>query len=121
MRLIYHLIPPAAWPPRPPGLFRAASLETEGFIHCSNRDQVARVANMFYREQPALVALCIDADRLAGSVRDEDGGAGEFFPHVYGPIGPEAVVEVQPLSRDEDRRWVFPARDDAQGLKGPNA
>lgn len=30
-------------------------------------------------------------------VRLEDGGTGELFPHVYGPLDPAWVVEVHPV------------------------
>ncbi len=108
MRRIYHIIPRSTWDPAGSGPYRAASLATEGFVHCSNRDQVARVANLFYADQAALEVLCVNADLLGDQVRDEDPGTGERFPHVYGPIPREAVLEVQPLHRDADGHWVFP-------------
>ena len=37
------------------GIYRAASLETEGFIHCSTLAQVLPVANSFYKDQDGLV------------------------------------------------------------------
>ena len=38
---------------------------------------------------------------------DEPAGSGELFPHIYGPINPEAVVATQPLQRGPDGRWTF--------------
>lgn len=107
MRRIYHLVPPSLWNEGEDRPYRAASLAAEGFIHCSYEQQVARVANLFYADQAELLALCIDPDRLAHAVRDEDVGSGERFPHVYGPIAQEAVVAVYPLQRDADGRWLF--------------
>jgi uncharacterized protein (DUF952 family) len=107
MRRIYHLVPLSIWNAAGDGPYRAASLDTEGFIHCSNQDQVARIANLFYADQAELLALCIDTDRLAHAVRDEEVGTGERFPHVYGPIEAEAVVAVIPLQRGADGRWTF--------------
>ena len=109
MRLIYHIIDKKAWDPASADEFRTDSLATEGFIHCSNRDQVARVANLFYADQTELLVLCIDADRLTSSVRDEDPGTGDLFPHVYGPINREAIVAVDSLTRDPAGRWVLPS------------
>ena len=108
-RLIFHITTAPEWDAaRSAGEYRAPSLETEGFIHCSNEDQVAGVANRFYADQADLLVLCIDAGRLAAPVRDEDAGTGERFPHVYGPIEREAVVEVRELRRDPAGRWHFP-------------
>jgi uncharacterized protein (DUF952 family) len=107
VRLIYHIVPRPAWEAAPAGPFRADSLASEGFIHCSNQDQVARIANLFYAGAARLVVLCVDAGRLAAEVLDEDAGIGEQFPHVYGPIEREAIVEVRPLQRDAEGRWQF--------------
>jgi uncharacterized protein (DUF952 family) len=107
MRRIYHLVPRATWENTPPGPFRAPSLETEGFIHCSNREQVARSANKFYADESEMLLLAIDPDRLTSELRDEEGGPGELFPHVYGPINREAIVDVIPLARGADDRWAF--------------
>ncbi|HLJ98126.1 MAG TPA: DUF952 domain-containing protein [Gemmataceae bacterium] len=107
MRCIYHLVPPATWNALGAGPYRAPSLDTEGFIHCSNEDQVAAAANRFYAGAEQLLVLCIDAGRLNYPLRDEPAATGELFPHIYGPIDREAVVAVQPLERDPTGRWVF--------------
>jgi len=107
VRLIYHIIDKHAWDQTGADNYRADSLTTEGFIHCSKRDQVARVANLFYADHAELLLLCIDAGRLTSPVRNEDSGTGELFPHVYGPINRDAIIEVRPLIRGPDHRWIF--------------
>ena len=107
MRIIYHLVPKAAWEIAPPGPFRAPSLESEGFIHCSNREQVARSANKFYADELEMLVLAIDPARLSSELRDEEGRPGELFPHIYGPIDREAIIEVIGLIRGPDGRWQF--------------
>lgn len=77
------------------GIYQAASLSSEGFIHCSRREQVVRVANTFFRGQAGLVLLCIDRDRVIAQIRDENlEGGEEHFPHIYGPLNLEAVRQV---------------------------
>ena len=39
---------------------RGVTLEQEGFIHCSTRDQVEATANRFYGDVEQLVVLTID-------------------------------------------------------------
>ena len=107
MRIIYHLVPKAAWEIAPPGPFRAPSLESEGFIHCSNREQVARSANKFYADELEMLVLAIDPARLSSELRDEEGRPGELFPHIYGPIDREAIIEVIGLVRGPYGRWQF--------------
>ena len=107
MSEIYHLVLPATWQASPDEPYRAASLETEGFIHCSYAPQVAASANRFYASAAELLVLCIDPDRLSSPSKAEPAGTGELFPHVYGPINRDAVTSVRTLSRDDSGRWVF--------------
>lgn len=104
--VLYHLLPLKDWQQAGAGPYRPASLATEGFIHCAHAHQVARIANLFYREVPDLLVLCVASERLTSAVREEDVG-GERFPHVYGPINPEAVVAVRPLERSATGDWQF--------------
>jgi uncharacterized protein (DUF952 family) len=108
MRRIYHLVTPAHWNAVGAGPYRPESLETEGFVHCANEDQVARVANLYYADCAELLVLCIDASRVRHPVRDEEAATGERFPHIYGPMERDAIVAVQPLLRDANGHWVFP-------------
>jgi len=79
------------------GEYRAASLETEGFIHFSRPDQVLRVAQAFYRDVPDLILLKVDPTKLQAELRYEpavhDSDSGEYFPHLYGGLNLDAVVE----------------------------
>lgn len=106
--LIYHLTTRAEWErARVAGFYTAASLEGDGFIHCSTAEQLLPVANAFYRDLDEPVVLRIDADRLAAPLRWEspdpdDHFGGERFPHVYGPINLDAVAAVSGLERSPD-------------------
>jgi uncharacterized protein (DUF952 family) len=75
------------------------TLDEEGFIHTSRRDQVQGVFDRYYaglRED--LVLLTIDTSRLESEVRVDPVGD-DTYPHVYGPINRRAVVDVAPLDR----------------------
>ena len=75
------------------------TLEEEGFIHASRRDQVQGVFDRYYAGLGEdLVLLTIDPARLEAEVRVEAVG-GDTYPHVYGPINRSAVIDVVPLSR----------------------
>lgn len=106
MRLIYHLLPRALWEKAPAGPYRADSLATEGFIHCSEANQVAASANRFYAGEQDLLLLHIDPARLTSPLREEPSGSGELFPHVYGPLDRAAIVAIRPMQRDADGRWA---------------
>ena len=94
--MIYHITSRSAWnEARERGDYRAESLETEGFIHCSTESQVVPVAERFYAGLSDLLLLVIEPARLASDLKWEPpaGGTpppgipeGDLFPHVYGPI-----------------------------------
>jgi len=104
-RLILHITTVPEWEhARADGAYRAPSLDSEGFIHCSLPTQVTHVADWFYRDVPDLVLLCIDPNRLESPLRWEpsaDAFAGDF-PHVYGPIDTGAVVAAVPWARGDE-------------------
>lgn len=107
MRAIYHLVLRSAWEANADQPYRADSLATEGFIHCSFADQVARSANRFYADAEDLLILHIDAERLSSPLREEASGTGEVFPHIYGPLNRDAVIKGEPLTRGADGKWRF--------------
>ncbi len=77
------------------GSYRADSLDTEGFIHCSTSEQVIAVANFIFRGQSNLVILEIDEAKVVPEIKYEcpDGGE-EPYPHIYGPLSLDAVTQV---------------------------
>ena len=110
MAEIYHIASRADWERAlSDGAYRAASLETEGFIHASNSGQVAGSANRFFRGLEGLVVLRIDLGRLQVPIDwaispDSD----EPFPHLLGPLNLEAVVDVVPLVADASGDFAWP-------------
>ena len=76
------------------------TLEEEGFIHASRRDQVQGVFDRYYRGLGEhLVLLTIDPARLTGVDLRVEAVGDDTYPHVYGPINRTAVVDVVPLDR----------------------
>lgn len=90
------------------GEYRAGSLETEGFIHCSTPAQVVRTANRFYAGQTDLVLLEIDAERVPAAVRYE-AADGDWFPHIYGPLPLDAVTQARAFSPAADGTFAAPS------------
>lgn len=90
------------------------SLGEVGFIHASFADQVLLVADNFYTDTEApLVLLAIESDLLASKVVVEPVPGTEMsFPHIYGPIDPDAVTAVYPFGSDINGSFTWPAIDD---------
>ena len=82
------------------------TLEQEGFLHASRADQWEAVRERYYADvTEPLVLLEIDTDLLDVPWVEELPApeATETFPHVYGPLAPDAVVAVTPLARRNPR------------------
>jgi uncharacterized protein (DUF952 family) len=114
---IYHIVLEKNWQPGQP--YRAESLSREGFIHLSRIDQVLGVANAFYTGQRGLVLLEVDVDRLTSELRWEapvhpsTPAHGtplpeDLFPHLYGPLNPEAVLAAHTFEPGENGVFVLP-------------
>jgi uncharacterized protein (DUF952 family) len=97
--LIYHITKRTDWEKaRALRAYMADTLASQGFIHCSNSDQVLRVANSFYKGQTGLVLLCIEEERVKAPIKRENlEGGQELFPHIYGPLNVDAVMRVKDL------------------------
>ena len=106
MATIFHITSAAEWTrARAAGSYAAASLQTEGFIHCSDEHQYRWVAKARFRGRTDLVLLHIDPALIGAEIRYENLESGsELFPHVYGPIPVEAVVKVTPLEDADPSR-----------------
>lgn len=105
--MIVHLCAHKDWlAAQAQGEYRAASLQTAGFIHLSRLEQILRVANAWYRGQTGLVLLWVAPEKLKAELRyepsDYEADAGETFPHLYGPLNLEAVQKVSAFAPDED-------------------
>lgn len=95
MAIIYHICYQADWQlARERGVYEAASLKEEGFIHCSQEEQLEGVLQRYFKDKRGLVKLSIDTSLLESRLIYEwSPSLTETFPHVYGPIQLQAVIE----------------------------
>ena len=71
--MIYHIAKLEDWEKaKGGGSYFVESLEKEGFIHCSNKDQVVDVANDLFKGKSGLVLLVVDEGKLSSKVVFED-------------------------------------------------
>lgn len=90
--LIYHIVLPEVWAAFDTGIYRAASLETEGFIHCSFADQLDAVIDRYYKRFQSVFVIEIETDKLMSRVLKEPSTNSDIYPHIYGPINRDAIV-----------------------------
>lgn len=111
--MILHICTESAWAEVPEGgVYTDPSLDSQGFIHCSDVGTVHIPANAVFRGRTGLVLLEIDPAKVGAPVVWEDGDpphpAGIRFPHVYGPIPRNAVTAVYEFPVQGDGSFEIP-------------
>ena len=97
MPVIYHVTTDAEWQhAQQSGQYESPSLKTEGFIHCSASDaQVEGVLQRYFAGKTDLLKLVIDTGKLTSRfIYEWSPSTADTFPHIYGPINTDAVIEV---------------------------
>ena len=110
MAIIFHITKRDAWTrAKAEGSYRTEMFPIEGFIHCSTADQVIQVANIRFRGQTGLVLLSIDTDKVTAKIIYENlEGGPQLFPHIYGELNIEAVVQVAEFEPEADGHFTLP-------------
>ncbi|MFB2836308.1 DUF952 domain-containing protein [Floridanema evergladense] len=109
MKLILHITQKAEWEQaKLRGTYYNNTLDSEGFIHCSTIQQVEKTANKFFANQTGLVLLCIDSDKVQAEIKYEAVGE-EKFPHIYGALNTDAVIDAIAFPPDAEGKFKLPA------------
>ena len=75
--------------------YKPVNFEQDGFIHCSVEKQIPGVLDRFYKGQTGLVKLKIEKEKVQRPVLFELAhDINELFPHIYGSLNIDSVVEV---------------------------
>ena len=110
MATIYKICPAPLWrEAEAAGVFRGAGIDiADGYIHFSTAAQVADTAARHFAGVDDLVLVAVDADRLGAALRHEAARGGDFFPHLYEPLGLDAVLWAKPMPLGADGRHRLP-------------
>jgi uncharacterized protein (DUF952 family)/GNAT superfamily N-acetyltransferase len=94
MRTIFHAATKQDWEiAKNKGFYETSSLHREEFIHFSRPHQVLRVVNSIFKNRQDMVLLYVSQDKLNSEIRYE-GDATNKFPHLYGRLNLDAVIDV---------------------------
>jgi uncharacterized protein (DUF952 family) len=101
---ILHITTEAAWAKaRGEGELTTPSLAEEGFIHCSTFAQVESTADRIFAGSGDLLALEVEVGELTAPLKWEKAtDADDEFPHIYGPLNPDAVTATRSLRETGD-------------------
>ena len=108
MGLILHLTPIDHYNSfSPDAPYLPPEYDRDGFIHCTwGSPLMLHIANRFYRETPgAYQVLLVDEDRITAPVKWEPAGS-VLFPHIYGPLNRDAVIDIVALMRAPDGEFI---------------
>ena len=110
MAIIFHITAGKAWhKAAAEGIYRTETFAIEGFIHCSTRGQVIQVANIRFRGQTGLVLLSIDTDKVTAEIIYENlEGGSQLFPHIYGELNTNAVIQVAEFEPGANGHFILP-------------
>lgn len=79
--------------------YQPLAFAKEGFIHCCIERQIEGVLDRFYKGQTKLVQLKIEKKKVQRPVLFELAqDLNELFPHIYGPLNLDSVLEVTDLN-----------------------
>jgi uncharacterized protein (DUF952 family) len=97
--MIYHVTTSSDWQrAKELGRYEHTSLEKEGFIHNCSKAQLAGVLERYYKNMPGLLLLHIDENLLQSELKYEMApSVNEEFPHIFGPVNIDAVVNTEVL------------------------
>jgi glutathione S-transferase len=104
---IFHLLPADAWVSavaeavdgRPTGPVAVDQFERHGFVHCCFREQLVEIATWWFDAGDELLALELDPAGLPADLLRLEASPSRWYPHLYAPIDPAAIVDVHVVSR----------------------
>jgi uncharacterized protein (DUF952 family)/flavin reductase (DIM6/NTAB) family NADH-FMN oxidoreductase RutF len=95
---IYHILKKADRTEKIQLPYEADSLASQGFIHCCTAEQIPYVIENWFKGEHDLVIMEITPQLVTSKVVFENlEGGKELFPHIYGPINPDAIIKTQPF------------------------
>ena len=102
--LIFHITTREDWEKhKKNGRYQPESLEQEGFIHFSSGSQVSDTANRLFSDDDQILLLVIDVSTLGENIKyEEDSETGDKFPHLYGPLSTNAVIDKIDIKAEKD-------------------
>ena len=97
--ILYHIVYPEWWETfANKDYYESETLLEEKFIHLSTSEQVDGTLINFFAGAKRLFLLHIDASKLTSNLVYEDlFDTGIAFPHLYGRLNKNAVMQVQEL------------------------
>lgn len=106
--LLFHITSKEEWRTySTSGYIEPESLSTEGFIHTSKGDQVEETVNRLFNGREDLILLVIDPLRIHEPLKYEVAENGQKYPHIYGKISIDAIIDKLPLTPEKSGNFTI--------------
>ena len=102
MSKIYKILPRWEWEAaRVVGAFKGSAVDlADGFIHLSGHDTAQKTAALYFKDQPDLMLLTLEADDLGEALKWEASRGGALFPHLFRDLRVDEVLAERALDLD---------------------
>lgn len=102
--LIFHLVKKKDWKAqKKESRYHPETLDSEGFIHCSSGNDIEEVANRLFRGERRILLIVINTTLIEPELKyEQDEETGVSYPHIYGPLNLDAVIDKIELVPEED-------------------
>lgn len=102
--LIFHLVKKNDWKEhKKDSRYYPESLESEGFIHCSSGKDIEATANLLFNGEEHILLIVINTTLIEPDLKYEnDEDTGIKYPHIYGPLNLDAVIDKIELAAEDD-------------------
>jgi uncharacterized protein (DUF952 family) len=105
--ITFHLTPVDVWMAQVNGAsYEPEAFAREGFIHCTDgEERVIEVGNRYYTGDPrSYCLLSLARAQIKAPVVYED--PEQVYPHIYGQLNTDSVVDIREVVRGEDGTFV---------------
>ncbi|ELK39950.1 DUF952 domain-containing protein [Brevibacillus agri] len=110
--IIYCMCPKAYWEKwADKDHYLPRDYEQEGFIHATKGEELlGKVADRVYGAfDEELYVLIVDETKSPSPVKYEQAKDGLLYPHIYGPLHREAIVDVRRMLKTDGHWHIGPS------------
>ncbi|MFY0628025.1 MAG: DUF952 domain-containing protein [Reichenbachiella sp.] len=99
---IYHLVERSVWERQNLSYhFQHPGLDSEGFMHCSTKEQLLESYEKYFSGQADTLLIAINSKWLLSDLKWEySPSRNSDFPHLYGTLNKSAIIWIQQLAAD---------------------
>lgn len=112
--LIFHLVKKGDWKDqKKESRYSPESLDSQGFIPCSSGKDVEETANRLFKGENDVLLIVINTTLIEPELKyEEDKETGTKYPHIYGPLNMDAVIDKIELAMEDDSTFEISFSED---------